>query len=49
MSYTDFYIRKEHTFLRNIFPEDLKDLPTYYDPFQKFLNIIIYMKLQLMI
>ena len=43
MSYTDFYIRKEHKFLRNIFPkedlkksETLKDLPTYYKVFKNF-------------
>ena len=51
MSYTDFLIRKEHKFLRNIYTqgdllksENLKDLESYYFAFKKFLNIIIFMK-----
>ena len=43
LSYYDFTVKKEHTFLRNIFSEnDLKsspcisDLNTYYEFFEKF-------------
>ena len=51
ISYTDFLIRKEHKFLRNIYTqgdllksENLKDLESYYFAFKKFLNIIIFME-----
>lgn len=49
MSYTDFLIRKEHKFFRNVYcPEDfpklenLKDLKSYYFGFENILNIIIF-------
>ena len=47
MSYLDFLIKKEYSFLRNIFDEDdLKEskmicnLETYYDKMQLFLHLI---------
>ena len=46
MLYMDFYIRKEHIFLRNIFAKNelnkstkLKDLKTCYDAFKFFLSV----------
>ena len=51
MSYSDFVIRKEHKFLRNIFSEEelstsnaLKDFKTYPEKFSKFLCIAIYLQ-----
>ena len=40
MSYTGFYIRYEHEFLRNIYSK--KELETsYYEVFDRFLTIVI--------
>ena len=43
MSYVDFYIFKEHKFIRNIFwkekftkTKNLKDLKTFHETFTKF-------------
>ena len=51
MSYSDFDIHKEHKFLRNIFSKEelstssaLKDFPTYYENFSKFLHIAVYLQ-----
>ena len=51
MSYTDFLIRKEHKFLRNIYSqedllksENLKGLESYYFAFKRILNIMIFME-----
>ena len=51
MSYSDFVIQKEHQFLRNIFSEEelstsvaLKDFPTYYKIFSRFLCVAIYLQ-----
>ena len=48
MSYTDFYIRYEHKFLRNIYSKEeletskeLKSLKCYYEVFDRFLIIVI--------
>ena len=48
MSYTDFYIRYEHEFLRNIYskeelemPKELKSLGSCYEVFDRFLTIVI--------
>ena len=48
MSYTDFYIRYEHKFLRNIYSKgelemskELKSLGSYYEVFDRFLTIVI--------
>ena len=51
MSYSDFLIRKEHKFLRNIYSfedlqksKNLKDLENYHVAFQKSLGVVIFMK-----
>ena len=48
MTYTDFYIRYERIFLRNIYLKEeletskkLKSLDSYYEVFDKFLTIVI--------
>ena len=48
MSYTDFYMRYEHKFLRNIFSKEeletlkeLKILESYYEVFDRFLTPVI--------
>ena len=48
MSYTDFYIRYEHKFLRNIYSKEelemskeLKSLGSYYEVFDRFFTIVI--------
>ena len=48
MSYTDFYMRYEHKFLRNIFSKEeletlkeLKSLESYYEVFDRFLTPVI--------
>ena len=51
MSYSDFIIHKEHTFLQNIFSKGemstsiaLKDFPTYHKKFSRFLRVAIYLQ-----
>ena len=48
MSYTDFYVRYEHEFLRNIYSKEelemskeLKSLGSCYEVFDRFLTIVI--------
>ena len=48
MSYTDFYTRYEHKFLRDIYSKEtletskeLKSLESYYEVFDRFLTIVI--------
>ena len=51
MSYTDFYIRYEHKFLRNVYSKkelktskELKSLESYYEVFDRFLTIAILLR-----
>ena len=44
MSYTNFFICKEHKFLGNIFSNALKDLKRFYGKFVRFLRVAVFLQ-----